>query len=271
MKRLTFVAAIAAGLFCVELSAQQTNTGAFGQRTTGGTTGVSAPRTNSGNTGSSSQGASFGNDGTNSTESPSGLTMMRSGDDVGQASADARYIRGNRAAGDFVGVDNGEARAVGVMDIGTGGGSRGGQQFASLFSSSGRGGGNNVLGQLLGGQFNQGGNGRTRSSSGGNTQLRIPIRMDFTTTPAATSRFTGQFQKRLGKLPGLTTVTPIQVLLDGEEVVLRGVVASEGDRQLAEDLARLEPEVSKVRNELTVQTPDELDAAAPAAPTPGIP
>ena len=272
MKRLTFVAAaIAAGFLASELSAQQTSTGAFGQRTTGGTSGVSAPRSNSGNT-ASSQGSSFGNNGTTSTESPSGLTMMRNTDDIGQASADARYIRGNRTAGDFVGVDVGDARTAGVMDIGTAGGGRGGQQFTSLFSSSSGRGGNNVLGQLLGGQFNQGGgNQRTRSSSGGNTQLRIPIRMDFTITPAATTRFTAQFQKRLGKLPGLTMVSPIEVVADGDTVVLRGAVASEGDRQLAEDLAKLEPEVSKVRNELTVQSLAESDAGAPPAPTNGIP
>lgn len=262
MKRLTLLAAaaFAASVFGGELSAQQTSTGAFGQRTIGGAGGTTAPR--GGSSGSGSAGNSIGQG--------TGQSMLQ--EVTGDVDGGARYIRNNRQ-GEFVGAGTEDARAVGVVQAASAGGGMGGrggnQQFSSLFGGGRN--GNNVLGQLMSGQFNQGGNQRTRSSAGGNTQLRIPIRMNFTPNPAATSRFTGQFQKRLGKLPGLTTVGPIEVLLDGETVVLRGVVASEGDRQLAEDLAKLEPEVSLVRNELTVQTLAESDAAGSPAPTTAIP
>ncbi|HUE74469.1 MAG TPA: BON domain-containing protein [Pirellulaceae bacterium] len=266
MKRLTLLAAtaFAASVMCAELSAQQTSTGAFGQRTTGGTGGVQAPR---GGSSSGATGSSFGNNGAEGAGATGGLSMLREVE--GNASGDARYIRGNRSAGDFVGADTGDARVAGVMDIGGAGGGRGGmQQFTSLFSGGRNG---NALGQLFSGQLNQGGNQRTRSSAGGNMALRIPIRMDFTPTPVATSRFTAQFQKRLGKLPGLTTVGPIQVVLEGETVVLRGVVASEGDRLLAADLAKLEPGIDVVKNELTVQSVAESAAEGSPVPTTATP
>jgi hypothetical protein len=269
MKRLILLAtaAFAASVFGGELWAQQTSTGAFGERTTGGTTGTSAPRNNTGSSTGGTSGGSGGN--TSITASTGEMSMLR--EVSGQADSSARYVRGNRTSADFVGADSGEARAVGVVQAdGAGGGGRGGaggaQSFTSLFSSGG-GRNGNVLSQLMSGQFNQGGNQRTRSSAGGAAALRIPIRMDFSSTPIATSRFTGQFQKRLGKLPGLSTVGPIEILVEGETVVLRGVVASEGDRQLAEDLAKLEPEVGKVRNELTVQGEAGSSAAAQPAPT----
>ena len=49
------------------------------------------------------------------------------------------------------------------------------------------------------------------------------------------------------------SVGPIRVTMEGSTAVLTGVVASEQDRQLAEGVALLEPEVETVRNELTVE------------------
>lgn len=183
---------------------------------------------------------------------------------TGSADSSARYIRNNRE-GQFVGAGNEDARAVGVAQAGgTSGNRNNASQFASLFSGQN----GNLLGQFMQGQSNQG-NQRQRSSA---NQLRIPIRMDaFDVKPIATSRFTGQFQKRLGKLPALTTVGPIEVLLEGETVVLRGVVASEGDRQLAQQLAMLEPEVFQVKNELKIQAPAGSGGEALPAPTSGTP
>ena len=45
---------------------------------------------------------------------------------------------------------------------------------------------------------------------------------------------------------------PITVNLVGQTAVLQGTVASDADRQLAEDLARLEPGVMAVQNDLAV-------------------
>jgi osmotically-inducible protein OsmY len=182
----------------------------------------------------------------------------------GGVSGSERYVRGNRQ-GQFVGADTGEARAIGVADMG--GNNAAGQQFGSLLG--GRNGGN-LLGQLMqGSQFNQ--TGRTQTGRSGTTQLRVPISLGFTPRPIATSRITAQIRTRLGRLPALSAVGPIEVALEGEAVVLRGTVASEGDRQLAEELLMLEPEVTQVKNELKIQGLADTSVASPPAPTPANP
>jgi hypothetical protein len=67
----------------------------------------------------------------------------------------------------------------------------------------------------------------------------------------------------LARSSSLHSRAGIQVALDGEVVVLRGQVADDHERSLAESLVRLTPGVAQVRNELVVQP-------APRA-TPGHP
>jgi hypothetical protein len=250
MKRTTmrvaasFVLVAAVGFLGQPAHAQTTSTGAFGSRTLGGTSGTSAPRSSTG-TGTGTQ-----------SVSANGMTLMQNVD--GGVSGGERYVRGNRQ-NQFVGQGSEDTRAVGVSQAG---GNNSAQQFGNLLG--GRNG--NVLGQLMqNSQFNQAG--RTQSGRTGATQLRIPIRLGFNPRPIATSKITAQLQTRLGRLPALTTVGPIQVALEGEAVVLRGTVASEGDRQLAEELLMLEPEVSLVRNELKVQPLADTSGEALPAPT----
>lgn len=50
----------------------------------------------------------------------------------------------------------------------------------------------------------------------------------------------------------------IDVTLDGRRATLQGVVESEKDRRLAENLVRLEPGVSEVVNQLRVRPPEPL-------------
>ena len=114
-------------------------------------------------------------------------------------------------------------------------------QFANLFSQIGR-------SMNQGGNFNQqGGRNAARST------IRIPLRLGFTPKPISAPLFIAKFESRLAKLPAISAIGPIRVTMDGSTAVLTGVVASEQDRQLAEGIALLEPEVETVRNELTVQ------------------
>jgi hypothetical protein len=62
----------------------------------------------------------------------------------------------------------------------------------------------------------------------------------------------GQIQQAIASSSRLSSRDGIQVLLDGPVVVLRGSVADDHDRRLAEALARLTPGVRDVRNELQV-------------------
>jgi osmotically-inducible protein OsmY len=52
-----------------------------------------------------------------------------------------------------------------------------------------------------------------------------------------------------------------QVLLENGVATLRGVVATDHDRVIAEQLVRLEPGVAEVRNELTLAWPSSVSAA----------
>lgn len=59
----------------------------------------------------------------------------------------------------------------------------------------------------------------------------------------------------LARTPRIARVSPISVTMESDTAVLRGQVRTLRDRQLAEDLVRLEPGVWEVRNELVVAEP----------------
>lgn len=154
------------------------------------------------------------------------------------------YARGR--AGQFVGADRNDAGAANPFSQAGAMGMGGANQFASaaMFSQ---------LQQRMRQQqqtLNQG----QRGGQNGRSQLRIPMRL-----PPAERGVSGmgavataQLSRRLTKLPALTTRGPIEVLTQGQTVILRGQVATDSDRVLAEEIALLEPGVSVVRNELSV-------------------
>ena len=90
-------------------------------------------------------------------------------------------------------------------------------------------------------------------------------------TPIANGTPLPRLGTAITKAPGLTTLGPVGATLEGSTAVLRGRVATEADRQLAEGIARLEPAVSAVRNELVVgsapaTTLDSLPSPASSRP-----
>jgi hypothetical protein len=108
-----------------------------------------------------------------------------------------------------------------------------------------------------------------RGAGQSQTQLVVPIRLGFQRPPISAPQFSAAFSQRLTKMPALSGMGPIEVNLAGRTAILRGTVASESDRQLAESLARLEPEVAEVQNELVVKGPEATGESLP--PTPGRP
>jgi hypothetical protein len=169
---------------------------------------------------------------------------------AGAVSGDERFLRENRQPGAFVGADT--ADAINLRSQAAGANAQQGlRNLQGLFQQLGR-----------GNEFNGQGNGQ----QGSRTQIRVPLRLGFQPRPVAAPQFTAKFEARLTKLPGLQTPEPIQVVMQGRTAILRGKVASESDRALAEGLARLEPEVLDVQNELVVDpaatTAEELPQAA---------
>jgi osmotically-inducible protein OsmY len=152
-----------------------------------------------------------------------------------------RFLEQNRR-GAFVGADSGDTRNARSSQTGLGG--LGGMQ--GMFGNQGFFSQMNRMQQFQGQNQNQ--NGRQ--------QLRVRLTMGGA-APAVRSappaQITSGFQTRLRRLPALQLVSPIEAIADGPVLVLRGEVASEGDRQMVEDLAMLEPEVGEVRNEIVVR------------------
>jgi len=118
--------------------------------------------------------------------------------------------------------------------------------------------GQNQLQQLN--RAGQGGQGQNR------VQLRIPVSAGFTTAPVS-NKTTAQLTRRFANLPGLQPTSPIVVRMDGGTAVLTGQVASDSDRELATQIAKMEPGIESVRNELTVgpaaSTAGQLPPARP--------
>lgn len=207
----------------------------------GGNTGLSSTMSNS-------SGSSFGSSSSQSGQSTGGIQRSEITTGGPQGIQSQNFI-GNSAA-----------TATNVRSMqGTAAGSRTGL--------AGRDGQNSLAG--LQGLFSQmgGPNGFNQNGQQGQARmpLSIPIRLGFPSRPFVGTQFTGRFENRLAKLPALKALGPIEVAMEGRTAILTGTVASEADRQLAEGVARLEPEVADVQNNLVVDssaaTPDE--AAAP--------
>jgi hypothetical protein len=99
--------------------------------------------------------------------------------------------------------------------------------------------------------------GRTNQTGAGNAsrpqyvtrKVPVPVVPDGDSTESYTSPDpVTMIQESLSSLPG----TYVQVEIDGDTAVLRGAVASESERRIAERMVKLEPDVRRVRNELLV-------------------
>lgn len=98
--------------------------------------------------------------------------------------------------------------------------------------------------------FNNGQIGSQAPKLGIRPTQRIAFNFRASTPAAATSRVTTQFRRASTRRPELAGVTTVAG--DSGRVVLRGTVANDEARQLAAAMARLEPGVDDVVNELTV-------------------
>lgn len=99
--------------------------------------------------------------------------------------------------------------------------------------------------------------GRTNNSAtSGTTQLRIPMRVVSSQPVSAPAQIAvaTRFTQRVTKLPGLQTLDVTMTAVEGRTAVLRGKVVSKEQAELIGRLALLEPGISSVRNELTVDS-----------------
>jgi osmotically-inducible protein OsmY len=169
------------------------------------------------------------------------------------------FVGASSASGNFlsrVGT-TGQPGMTGMAGLGGGAGGIGGVGGARVNLGSLQ----NLMNRSRQNTFNQQQAQRgARGAVGGQNQNQVPIRLTlgFQPQPVSPPRLTATLTQRLTKVPALPSANQIRLEMAGQTVILRGTVASEDERQLAEGLIRLEPGVAAVRNELVV-------AAAPEA------
>jgi hypothetical protein len=81
----------------------------------------------------------------------------------------------------------------------------------------------------------------------------VPIGMPFAASAATALKPREDLQQIIARSSSLAASDSIRVVSDGATVVLRGIVADDHDRRLAEALVRLAPGVQTVRNELSLR------------------
>jgi hypothetical protein len=122
--------------------------------------------------------------------------------------------------------------------------------------------------QRASGQPNQGQpNARTNRPPGaGAEKPRTTIRVGFESQGPAANKITAGLQRHYSRVPGLDSAAARMV---GRTLVLRGSAATGHARDLAEQLARLEPGIDVVQNELTtIQPLPEPQPLPPQGPAP---
>jgi len=226
-----------------------TTQGAFGQTTLGGTSGATPQGLGSGMTQGMGGNATQGGSGTNNNMSMSNGQFGVATEAMGMQNLQ----RGGQTG--FVGLS--ASNVQNFLSSGQGGalGGRGGAQSFNMLTQ--------LMSQSRRNQFNQqqaqrGQRGGTQAQS----QFRVPMRLGFA-PPSIRPEGINEYSTRLTKIPGMSQLGPIRATLEGRTAVLRGMVATEADRQLAEGLAMLEPEVQAVRNELVVGSPGTTGEALP--------
>jgi len=110
---------------------------------------------------------------------------------------------------------------------------------------------------------------RSRSGAGNAAPLQPgSVDVGFALPPSSIERVSADLERQLGQV---LTSSSVEIRLEGRMAVLRGSVATDHDRALAEQLALLKPGISFVRNELSTTAPQESETAGPEMPSSELP
>lgn len=160
----------------------------------------------------------------------------------------------------FVGRDDTANRFVGSSVAGQQGGQQGrnGLNQRNQMNQMGR----NQQGRNRGGAQNQQFMNQGNQNFGGNQgqqqqrTVRPRQKVAFTYPATTQTKLQTALNTRFDKLAKRGGFEGIEIVADGDRVILRGQVDTDDTRKLAAMLASIEPGVSSVSNELTVQTPE---------------
>ena len=174
----------------------------------------------------------------------------------------------NQSQSNFVGVNSaqlGTGSQNGMGGMGTSGmGGMGGMGTSGMGGMGGMGTGG-MGGMGMGGQGNMGLNNTQQTTP----QVRIAMVLGagFERALPPPTEISIALEEHLAALPGVHFAGPgsAQVEMRGRLAILRGVVLTEHDRDLAERVVRLEATVDQVQNQLVVANPTPPKTALPAA------
>jgi hypothetical protein len=232
---------------------QSATNGSFGARNLGGA--YSQPAS-SFNGSTAARGAAAGAAATGTGGTAAGATT-RGDANVGQVTGAERFLRNNRQPGQFVGSDSADA-----------------QNFFSQLANQSQ---NNNQQRRNNNNPNNGQNNANRQVV---SKARVQTSIGFNFVAPTGTNIAATLQQRLEKSPRIVRHGPISVRIEGRTAVLSGTVATEHDRVLAAQVARLEAGVAEIRNELVTapiatppvpQPPQASPSAAPAPPGPSLP
>jgi osmotically-inducible protein OsmY len=118
---------------------------------------------------------------------------------------------------------------------------------------------------LMNGQrrFGQGVGMSEAQSAATTPSVRTTLSVAFDTPTRDPQKFSASLAERLAEAPALHWQTPSQVVIQGRTAILRGVAATEHDRDLAERMVRLEAGIEQVQNEIVVAGPGQPHWAKP--------
>ena len=160
----------------------------------------------------------------------------------------ARYVRGNRAVTDFVGSDSADAsRFVGMHQSGLG------EMLQSAVDD-------NLQVQTVAPDVNR----VVEPVVPPRLRLNAPrLELGFVARPQNVQQTEVTVVRRLQS--SLPTLDPdgFEVSVADGVATLRGTVASERDRRMAELLLSFEPGIGQIQNDLTVAAPDAMPAPTP--------
>ena len=173
--------------------------------------------------------------------------MESTAETVGQVTGAERFLRGNRAAGDFVGTDSGDrAGFVGSTASDNTGPIRSAATGALVRTTTGP-------------AIN-----RTRVRSPAPYMYEARLRVGFDVSPRSLPTHETKVAQRLMQVRAIDPASSIAVKLEGSTATLSGTVGSGREKILAGMLLTFEPGISTVKNELVVRPPSTGPVESPS-------
>ena len=170
-------------------------------------------------------------------------------------------LRGSTQSGQFIGANTGQTPFIGggQLDKISQPDQNFGQNWPKLWQQP-YGSQYNRANQQSNSNYGQSGYGQSRNQ----VQLPPVRRVDIEYTKKSAADISSALSQRLQNTAGLHSLSPLEASFQGDTLILKGVVATDHDRDLAERLAHLEPGVEQIQNDLVVNkagTPDSKNSS----------